>query len=112
MCLFPLPNTNYNSIAYKKGVTEFDCGACPECLKKRSNVWALRSVYECKAHSHNCMITLTYDDFARDDRGNIIGELPVNPDLVVNKRHIQLFIKRLRKWWSIEVKHRKPKVIR
>lgn len=102
MCLFPLPNTNYNSIAYKKGVTEFDCGSCPECLKKRSNVWALRSVYECKAHAHNCMITLTYDGFMRDDRGNIIGELPVNPDLLVDKRHIQLFIKRLRKWWSKE----------
>lgn len=102
MCLFPLPNNNYNSLAYKKGVTEFDCGACPECLQKRSSVWALRSVYECKSHSNNCMITLTYDEFMRDDRGNIIGEFPVNPDLKVDKRHIQLFIKRLRKWWSKE----------
>lgn len=100
MCLFPLPNLNVDSLAYKKGVKEFDCGACPECLKKRSNVWALRSVYECKSHVHNCMITLTYDNFKRDDRGNIIGEEPVNPDLLVDKRHIQLFMKRLRKWYS------------
>lgn len=100
MCLFPLPNENTNSIAYKKGVKEFDCGACPECLRKRSNIWALRAVYEAKSHVNNCMITLTYDTFKYNSKGEIIGENPVNSDLIVNKRHIQLFIKRLRKWWS------------
>lgn len=98
MCLLPIPNTDYKGLAYSKGVTEFDCGACPECLKKRSNVWALRAVYEAKEHLYNCMVTLTYDNFERDKSGKIIGELPVNPNLVVNKRDIQLFIKRLRKW--------------
>lgn len=100
MCLFPVPNTAFDSIAYKKGVTHFDCGACPECLQRRSALWALRAVYEAMEHEHNCMITLTYDNFVYDDKGNIIGETPVNPDLKVNKRDIQLFIKRLRKWHS------------
>lgn len=102
MCLFPLPNVNFNSLAYKKGIKEFSCGACPECLSKRSSVWALRSVYECKAHKHSCMVTLTYDKFKYADRRNN-EELPVNPDIVVNKRHIQLFIKRLRKWYSTHI---------
>lgn len=100
MCLLPLPNNNIDSLAYKKGIHEFDCGSCPECLRKRSNIWALRAVYEAKEHVDNCMITLTYDNFLYDDNGNIIGELPVNPDLRVNQRDIQLFIKRLRKWYS------------
>lgn len=98
MCLFPIPNDYIDGVAYKKGVHFFDCGSCPECLKKRANVWALRSVYEAKCHVHNCMITLTYDNFIRNEKGEIIGETPVNPDLKVNQRHIQLFIKRLRKW--------------
>lgn len=100
MCFLPLPNLNFDGLAYKKGVREFDCGACPECLRKRSNIWALRAVYEAKQHVSNCMITLTYDHFQRDSSGRVIGELPVNPVLTVNKRDIQLFIKRLRKWCS------------
>lgn len=107
MCLFPLPNYQINSVAYRKGVTEFDCGACPECLRKRSNVWALRCYYESLFHAHSCMVTLTYDRFKRDDRGNRIGneELPVDSTLTVNKRHIQLFIKRLRKKFGSGIKY-------
>ncbi|UPW40996.1 replication initiator protein [Sigmofec virus UA08Rod_5838] len=101
MCLFPLPNSNISGLAYKKGVHEFDCGACPECMRKRSNIWALRSVYEARSHAFNCMITLTYDNFIRDPKtGKILGETPVDRDLRVNKRDVQLFIKRLRAWHS------------
>lgn len=99
MCLLPLPNHLVRSIAYQKGVTQFDCGVCPECLRKRSNVWALRAVYESREHVHNCMITLTYDNFVRDKDGRIIGETDVNPDLRVSVRDAQLFLKRLRKWY-------------
>ncbi|UPW41395.1 replication initiator protein [Dipodfec virus UA06Rod_17] len=101
MCFFPLPNNNVSSAAYRKGVVEFDCGSCPECLRKRSNVWALRSVFEARLHEHSCMITLTYDKFKYENNPSA-GELPVDPTIVCNKRHIQLFIKRLRKWWSKE----------
>lgn len=107
MCLFPIRNTNVDSVAYKKGVTEFDCGACPECLHKMSSRWILRSVMESKSHAHNCMVTLTYDNYVRDSKGNIVLdkrglplELPVDSSRVVNKRDIQLFIKRLRKYFS------------
>lgn len=113
MCFFPSPNFNVSCLAYQKGITEFDCGVCPECLQKRSSSWALRSVYEAKDHAYNCMITLTYDNFARDSSGNLLYgsnglpiELPVDPSLCVDKRHIQLFIKRLRKWYSSFSSHK------
>lgn len=103
MCLFPLPNYDTDGIAYKKGVTEFDCGACPECLRKRASQWVLRAVYEARS-SQGFMCTLTYDNFLRDSKGKLVRdsngkplEAPVNPDLRVNKRDIQLFIKRCRK---------------
>lgn len=99
MCLFPIANDNINSVAYKKGVRSFDCGACPECLSKKSNIWALRAVYESRAHRHNCMITLTYDAFKYADMRSH-AELPVDPTIKVDKTHIQKFIKRLRKYIS------------
>lgn len=99
MCFFPLSNLNVRGLAYKKGITEFDCGACPECLLKRANVWALRSVYEAREHVHSCMVTLTYDDYVYDSYGHLIGERV--SDLTVCKRDVQLFIKRLRKWYSV-----------
>ena len=95
MCFFPFTNTNKKGEAYRKGITEFDCGCCPECLGKRARLWALR----CSAEAQNnigCMVTLTYDSYKKDKNGNIIGENP--PELLqVNKRDCQLFIKRLRK---------------
>lgn len=105
MCLFPLENSNQNSIAYKKGITHFDCGSCPECLRKRANVWAVRAFYEAKYHEHNCMITLTYDNYVRDGAGRVIGELPPDRDLHVCKRDVQLFIKRLRKRYGSGIKY-------
>lgn len=100
MCLFPKQNLNYTGTAYLRGLREFECGHCPECLSKRANVWALRAVYESRDHADNCMVTLTYDNYLRDKSGRIIGELPPDRSLVVNKRDIQLFIKRLRKHFS------------
>lgn len=97
MCLFPYYNNLINSKAYKKGLREFDCGACPECLAKRSRLWALR----CSAQSqiqHGCMVTLTYDNYVYDENGNIIGEQVA--DRKVDKRDCQLFIKRLRKYFN------------
>lgn len=101
MCLFPSPNLNPTSLSYRKGITEFDCGACPECLRKRSNAWALRAVYESCEHLNNCMVTLTYDSYKLDSEGRPTREeQDPNPDLHVNVRDVQLFIKRLRKWYS------------
>lgn len=46
--------------------------------------------------SQGMMITLTYDTYKYDSRGNIIGENVPNKDLHVSKAHAQRFIKRLR----------------
>lgn len=101
MCLFPQPVVDIHSVAYKKGLTEFECGACPECLAKRSRAWALRACYEArerKRHGEStCMITLTYDQYKYNSRGQIIGEEKPDPTLSVNKKHCQDFMKRLRK---------------
>lgn len=94
MCFFPLPNSNVRSVQYKKGVTQFACGACPECLSARANKIVLRDVFEASEHPYNCACTLTYDTYVRDERGRIIGERVA--DRNVNVRDCQLFIKRLR----------------
>lgn len=104
MCLFPQTNNDIHSIAYKKGLVEFDCGACPECLAKRSRLWALRACYEARTRKRcgesTCMVTLTYDQYKYNSRGQIIGEEDPDPTLHVQKRHAQLFIKRLRKYFG------------
>ncbi len=64
------------------------CGQCTGCRLLRANNWATRCVHEASLHEHNCFITLTYND----------EHLPENGSL--NKEHLQLFLKRLRK--SIE----------
>ncbi|WGL31056.1 replication initiator protein [Dipodfec virus UOA04_Rod_682] len=96
MCLFPLPNNNRRSEAYRKGVQEFTCGACPECLRSRARKHVLTAVMEAQSNTENCMITLTYDQYVYDGRGNRIGERV--SDLEVDKRDVQLFIKRLRRY--------------
>lgn len=103
MCLFPSVNYRVNNKAYKKGVTSFSCGACPECLKRKASRWALRAFYEAQEHDNNIAVCLTYDSYVRDSRGNIIGERV--SDLSCNKRDVQLFIKRVRKKYGNNVKY-------
>lgn len=40
----------------------FDCGKCIFCRKKRARDLALRCVLHASVYSHNCFITLTYDE--------------------------------------------------
>lgn len=98
MCFFPRFNYRFvDAFGRSSGIPFFDCGVCPECLSKRANQVVLRCYAESKLHADNCMITLTYDNFRYDKRGNIVGELPVDSSLHVCKRDCQLFFKRLRK---------------
>ena len=94
MCLFPFSNNDVKSEAYKRGLTVFECGCCPECLAKRARQWSLRAAMQAKV-SISCMVTLTYDQYVRDEKGNIVGEQLVLRH--VAKRDVQLFVKRLRK---------------
>lgn len=108
MCLFPLPNYMIDSDAYRKGVTKFNCGACPECLSARASRIMVRDVFEASQHVNNCMVTLTYDQYIRDFHGKIIGERVANRS--VDKRDVQLFIKRLRMYvwrhFKVRIKYR------
>lgn len=68
---------NYESIE----LLELPCGKCIECLNDYSTEWAYRLMNECACHLSSCIITLTYE--------KTNGEL--------NKRDLQLFLKRLRR---------------
>jgi len=61
------------------------CGRCIGCRLERSRQWAVRCLYENQLHSESCFVTLTYDPV----------HLP--PGGTLDKRHFQLFMKRLRK---------------
>jgi hypothetical protein len=61
------------------------CGQCRGCRLEYSRQWAIRCLHEANLHKENSFITLTYDD----------KNLP--KDRSINKREVQLFIKRLRK---------------
>lgn len=61
-----------------------DCGQCLECQKKYSRSWLVRLIMEFQDYKDTTyFITLTYND----------DNLPVS----LSKRHVQLFLKRLRK---------------
>lgn len=91
MCLFTFPNKN-SIKARLKGIEKFECGSCPECLQKKSRLWALRCCMEAKVNV-GMMITLTYDTYKNGVDGE---ENPVDSSIIVNKKHCQDFIKRLR----------------
>lgn len=61
------------------------CGQCNGCRLERSRQWAVRCMHESQMHDKNCFLTLTYNN----------ENLP--PDMSVNVRHFQLFMKKLRK---------------
>lgn len=93
MCFFPryLPRSTPSGYP-----SYYKCGVCPECLSSRANEWALRAVMESRYHVSSCMITLTYDHYKYNSSGRIVGEMPVDSSLVVLKKDVQDFIKRLR----------------
>lgn len=67
---------------------ELPCGQCIGCRLEKSRTWALRIMNEAQMHEENSFITLTYaPEF-----------LP--PDCGLRKRDLQLFFKRLRKFYS------------
>ncbi|UOF78714.1 replication associated protein [Microviridae sp.] len=64
---------------------DLPCGQCIGCRLERSRQWAVRMMHEASLHLDNCFVTFTYAP----------EHLP--RDLSLNKRHFQLFMKRLRK---------------
>ena len=63
------------------------CGKCLACTKRRASQWTFRLMEETKVSSSACFITLTYEKTPISENGF----------RTLNKRDVQLFIKRLRK---------------
>ena len=68
----------------------YGCGQCVTCRINKRREWANRMVLEAAQYEDNAFVTLTFDD----------ENLP--EDLCVNKRDIQLFLKRLRYYHAVE----------
>lgn len=63
---------------------ELPCRKCIGCRLDIARQWAIRCVHESQMHKENCFLTLTYNS----------QSLPKGNTLV--KKHVQLFVKRLR----------------
>ncbi len=71
---------------------QIPCGQCIGCRLEKSRQWAMRCVLEASLYEQNTFLTLTYND----------ANLPM--DMSVNKRHLQLFMKRLRKRFGNDIR--------
>lgn len=67
---------------------EIPCNNCMGCKLEKSRQWSIRMMHEARYHSANSFLTLTYSNES------------VPTDFGLDLRHLQLFMKRLRK--SIE----------
>ena len=82
-CINPITITNKASISQE--AMEVPCGKCIECRIHQRKEWSLRLLHEMAYHERSVFLTLTYSDENLPD------------DLSISKRHLQLFLKRLRK---------------
>lgn len=75
-------------------ITKLPCGQCIGCRLERSRQWAVRCMHEAQMHKHNAFITLTYHP----------DHLP--PGGTLEHRDFQLFLKRLRKAITANLRQR------
>lgn len=64
---------------------QIPCGKCIGCSTDRAKSWAVRMYHESTQHDQNSFITLTYSEAPK----------------ALDKRHLQLFFKRLRKLYPL-----------
>lgn len=71
------------------------CGKCPECRARLVSSWSFRLMQEYKHSDSGHFITLTYDT----------QHVPITPNgfMTLNKRDIQLFMKKLRKHYDRKI---------
>lgn len=81
-CISPLSLPRPNGLGSIDRVT-VPCGKCLPCLNKKRNEWSFRLEQELKASTSAYFVTLTYNEDSKTE--------------FVNKRDVQLFLKRLRK---------------
>lgn len=111
------PHDYYSLPSIPLRLMQVPCGKCPLCLKSRIDGYFVRCWYEylhtilaCKGSAW--FITLTYaDDIlpkerplnVDEDSGEILGFL--DPVPCFSKRHVQLFLKRFRKYSCFDLKY-------
>lgn len=85
------------------------CGQCIGCRLERSRQWAVRCMHEASLHDFNCFVTLTYSEDGIKHLPRCVdpdtGEIDAGPFRSLNKRDIQLFIKRLRKRTGVKLRY-------
>lgn len=73
------------------------CGRCPDCVGRRVSGWSFRLMQEDKRSSRSVFLTLTYnEDFVPMTEKNF---------MTLDKVHVQLFMKRLRKRCDEKLKY-------
>ena len=95
MCLTPITlKRDYKELSTPDGSSGLTnivpCGKCVKCLARRRNHWSFRLFHQMKTSTSAAFITLTYNE----------ENLPISPNGIptLNKRDLQLFFKRLRKY--------------
>lgn len=84
----------FNKLHAHSGIkVEVPCGQCINCRIQKATDNAVRCMQEALSHETNCFVTLTYED----------AKLPEDGSL--DHRHVQLFIKRLRKYSDLKFKY-------
>lgn len=73
---------------YGQDLISLPCGHCPDCTRQYARQWSVRLMLESLFYEKASFVTLTYDD----------SHLP--SDRKIHKRDVQLFLKRLRKYFS------------
>lgn len=88
-CMFPYYVERKLYLSQTDRLVPVPCGKCPECLKRRNNDWTFRLQQEAKLHTSQYFVTLTYSP----------EECPISDNgfMTLNKKHVQDFLKRLRK---------------
>jgi len=77
--------------------TSVPCGKCANCKKRKISGWAFRLIEEERICASSSFITLTYED----------SKVPLSKNglQTIDKKHMQLFMKRLRKRNTNQLKY-------
>lgn len=89
----------YKPITLKKNGVTVPCSKCPKCIARRTSAWSFRLMEEDKQSLSAHFLTLTYD--------TRFVPISFTGRMVLYKRDLQLFFKRLRKNSSLD-KQQKP----
>lgn len=98
MKIIPYSDAALKDPVHGKDLITIPCGNCIGCRLDYSRQWANRCMMELEYHEHAHFVTLTYDNdhvpisyYADPDTGE------AHKSLTLQKRDLQLFLKRLRK---------------